>query len=561
MKKLMIFLSVIMLSVFLLSCRDNKSDFQKLVQSIYDSELVIAGYNEVDIIKDGEVEVYKKEMNFLIQRGKNVRTEVDITENKLSTSGVNKYDETKTSYFTVDNVKYVELNGTTYENEYTMPTYFLTFVLSEDFLEEGYSLTVEDNNYTLSGKVLDNKISSLFLNKSVGSVSDLYIEIVVEEGKLKSFDSKYVTTNGFSSEISTDYFYGTVGTGVAVFYLEGGICQNTKERISYLYEFDGTKDSTYIVDPNVLETNPLDQITKAGYHIEGWYKTKTTNEDGSITYSDKWDFANDKMTLDGVTLYAKWEINRVYTYELYYIDKDGKEVYLDKYEVEEGDKFKDVFLEVKDVEGFTSLGYLDENGNKWNDKFTHPGGDQDLAIKVYLDLIEGEYTTVKTRRQFTSAISKNANIYLLNDIDLDGYELCFDSYSGTILGNGYKLSNFEVEYDSSKGGLKEGFDSTTGLKDHLYVSLFFELENVVIKDLTFENMLIDINTTYSQIKKIIVAPLAIKASNTTLENVNITGEILLTKTPECAVEVVYDDYWYSASDDVTVTNSKLEIAK
>jgi len=561
MKKLMIFLSVIMLSVFLLSCRDNKSDFQKLVQSIYDSELVIAGYNEVDIIKDGEVEVYKKEMNFLIQRGKNVRTEVDITENKLSTSGVNKYDETKTSYFTVDNVKYVELNGTTYENEYTMPTYFLTFVLSEDFLEKGYSLTVEDNNYTLSGKVLDNKISSLFLNKSVGGVSDLYIEIVVEEGKLKSFDSKYVTTNGFSSEISTDYFYGTVGTGVAVFYLEGGICQNTKERISYLYEFDGTKDSTYIVDPNVLETNPLDQITKAGYHIEGWYKTKTTNEDGSITYSDKWDFANDKMTLDGVILYAKWEINSVYTYEIYYIDKDGKEVYLDKYEVEEGDKFKDVFLEVKDVEGFTSLGYLDENGNKWNDKFTHPGGDQDLAIKVYLDLIEGEYTTVKTRRQFTSAISKNANIYLLNDIDLDGYELCFDSYSGTILGNGYKLSNFEVEYDSSKGGLKEGFDSTTGLKDHLYVSLFFELENVVIKDLTFENMLIDINTTYSQIKKIIVAPLAIKASNTTLENVNITGEILLTKTPECAVEVVYDDYWYSASDDVTVTNSKLEIAK
>ncbi len=561
MKKLMIFLSVIMLSVFLLSCVDNKSDFQKLVQSIYDSELVIAGYNEVDIIKDGEVEVYKKEMNFLIQRGKNIRTEVDITENKLSTSGVNKYDETKTSYFTVDNVKYVELNGTTYENEYTVPTYFLTFVLSEDFLEKGYSLTVEDDNYTLSGKVLDNKISSLFLNKSVGSVSDLYIEIIVEEGKLKSFDSKYVTTNGFSSEISTDYFYGTVGTGVAVFYLEGGICQNTKERISYLYEFDGTKDSTYIVDPNVLETNPLDQISKAGYHIEGWYQTKTTNDDGSITYSDKWDFANDKMALDGVTLYAKWEINRVYTYELYYIDKDGKEVYLDEYEVEEGDKFKDVFLEVKDVEGFTSLGYLDENGNKWNDKFTHPGGDQDLAIKVYLDLIEGEYTTVKTRRQFTSAISKNANIYLLNDIDLDGYELCFDSYSGIILGNGYKLSNFEVDYDSSKGGLKEGFDSTTGLKDHLYVSLFFELENVVIKDLTFENMLIDINTTYSQIKKIIVAPLAIKASNTTLENVNITGEILLTKTPECAVEVVYDDYWYSASDDVIITNSKLEIAK
>ena len=561
MKKLMMFLSVIMLSIFLLSCGKKGTDFQKFVQSIYDSEEIIAGYNEVDIIKDGEVEVYKKEMNILIQRGKNVRTEVDIVENKLSTSGVNKYDETKTSYFTVDNVKYVELNGTTYENEYTTPTYFLTFVLSEDFLEKGYSLVIEDNNYTLSGKVLDNKISSLFLNKSVGSVSDLYIDIVVEDGKLKSFDCSYVTTNGFTSEISTEYFYGTTGTGVAVFYLEGGICQNTKDRMSYLYEFDGTKDSTYIYDPNVLETNPLDQITKAGYHIEGWYQTKTTNDDGTITYSDKWDFANDKMTIDGVTLYAKWEINRIYTYELYYVDKEGNDVFLDKYEVKEGDKFKDVFLDVKDVEGFTSLGYLDEEGNPWNSKFAHPGGDQDLAIKVYLNLIEGEYSVVKTRRQFTSAISKNANIYLLNDIDLDGYELCFDSYSGTIMGNGYKLSNFEVDYDSSKGGLQEALVDSTGVKDHIYVSLFFELEDVVIKYLTFENMLIDINTTFNQIKKIVVAPLAIKASNTTIENVNITGEIIITKTPECAVEVIYDDFWYSASNDVTIANSTLEINK
>ena len=92
MKKLMMFLSVIMLSIFLLSCGKKGTDFQKFVQSIYDSEEIIAGYNEVDIIKDGEVEVYKKEMNILIQRGKNVRTEVDIVENKLSTSGVNKYD-------------------------------------------------------------------------------------------------------------------------------------------------------------------------------------------------------------------------------------------------------------------------------------------------------------------------------------------------------------------------------------------------------------------------------------------------------------------------------------
>ena len=152
MRKFMMIISVIVLSIFLLSCGDGRlTDFEKVVKSIYDSELEIAGYNEVDIIKDGNLEVYKKEMNFLIQRGKTVRTEVDIVENKLSTSGNSLYDETKISYFTVDNAKYVELNGSTYENEYTMPTYYLTFVLSEDFLEKGYNLEVNDNNYKLSG--------------------------------------------------------------------------------------------------------------------------------------------------------------------------------------------------------------------------------------------------------------------------------------------------------------------------------------------------------------------------------------------------------------------------
>ena len=100
MKKLMMFISVLLLSVFLLSCGSSRTDFQKFVEAIYDSETIISGYDEVDTIKDDELVVYKKEMNFLIQRGKNVRTEVDITETKLSTSGSSLYDETKSSYFT-----------------------------------------------------------------------------------------------------------------------------------------------------------------------------------------------------------------------------------------------------------------------------------------------------------------------------------------------------------------------------------------------------------------------------------------------------------------------------
>ena len=569
-KKIILISSIVLVALCLLSTivliivnnkKTKLSNFEQLVQNIYASEELLAGYDESIQMTEGTFPVYMKDTTFTIQRGDKVKSEVTTVEKKLSPSGTNTYDETITSYKTVDDVKYVELNGKVYQNTYTVPTYYLTFVLSDEFLESNYNLERDDDDFKLTAKVLDNKISSLFLNKSVGTIKNLNIEITVEDNLLKSFVANYETTNGFKVVINTTYKYGTVGTAKAVFYLEGGICQNTNERVSYLYSFDGTQISTLIVDPNVLETDPQDQIVKNGYHIEGWYQTKIENPDGTVEYADKWDFAKDKMTLDGVTLYAKWEINRLYTYELYYLNAKGEEVLLDSYEVKEGEKFNDLFLDNKTVEGYTSLGYLDATKEEWDTSFTHPGGDEDLAIKVYLNLIEGEYTVVKTKRQFKSALSKGENIYLMSDIDYDD-EMCFDSYSGTILGNNHTISNVEIDYDTSKSGLQGSLDDLKGTSDHLYIALFFELKNATIKDLKFENVLIDINTNYSQIKYLVVAPLAIVASNTTIENVTMTGRITFTKTPNSENEIVLNDFFYSKDSDVTVNaNSKVEISE
>ena len=71
-----------------------------------------------------------------------------------------------------------------------------------------------------------------------------------------------------------------------------------------------------------------------------------------------------------------------------------------------------------------------------------------------VNLIEGEYTVVKTARAFKNALSRNQNIYLYNDIDFDEDEINFGDYSGTILGNGYTVSNFTIGYDDSRTGLK-----------------------------------------------------------------------------------------------------------
>ena len=565
MKKILIFIPILVMLLYLGSCRkENQIEFEEFVQTIYDSEQIMAGYNETNKIFDNDFEVYNKVTNFKIERGENVKSEVKMVEKRLSASGKDTYDETVTSYTTVNNVKYTVVNGVTYENEDVVPTYYLTFVLSKDFLAEGYIFETEEETTTLTANVLDNKVSSLFLNKSVNSVKDLSIKIVVKSGKLISFEGTYTSTTGFKVTIDTEYLYASVGQAKAVFYLEGGVCQNSKNRVSYVYSFDGNKIDTLIIDPNVLHTEERDKIYKAGYHIEGWYKTKTVDSEGNVTYSDKWDFANDRMTLEGVTLYAKWEINRYYSYELYYYDKNGQEVFLDSYECKEGEKFYDLFLNKKTVDGYTSLGYLDANGNPWNKTFTHPGGDSDLAVKVYLDLIEGEYSLVTNYKEFRNAISRNENIYLMNDIDFDGKEMCFNSYSGEILGNGHKLMNLTVDYDTKKSGLKGELESDgkldNSVKDTLYIALFFELENVVIKDLTIENLLIDVDTSLKDINNIVISPLAIIGNNVEISNVNISGNIKYSKLPDKEIQFnVINDGYFVYSNKTDITGSKIEI--
>ncbi len=554
-KKLILLVLFAVCALVISSCNKNKlTNFEKFVNNIYNSELKLASYSEVSSINDNGTEVYNKSTLFKLTRGTKTVTEVKTVEKKLSVSGTTMYDETTESYKTIDNIKYTIVNGTTFENAYTMPTYYLTFVLSEDFLQEGYTLTNDGSKVSLTAKVLDNKISSLFLNKSLGNINNMQIEIVVENDLLQSFKASFVTPNGFNATISTSYAYASTGSARAIFHLEGGTCKNSYSKISYVYNFNGTFLDTLIFDPNEIEENDNDKVKMSGYHIEGWYRTKTTNDDGSVTYSDKWDFSNDRMTIDGVELYAKWEENRTYKYELYYKDEvTGEDIYLDGVVVKEGSKFDDILLKNKTVKGYTSLGYLDEQGNPWNSNFTHPGGDADLTIKVYLNLVKGEYTVVRNARQFKNAISRNQNVYLMNDIDFDGDELVFNSYSGLIEGNGYTISNFEIDYNDQKSGLKGDLDDPSSPANFLYVSLFFELKDATIKNINFSDVIVDISTRNPQIKNIVFAALAIKTENTTISNVTFTGEFKISQAPECEKEIILDKFYYKDYENVEVS--------
>ena len=71
----------------------------------------------------------------------------------------------------------------------------------------------------------------------------------------------------------------------------------------------------------------------------------------------------------------------------------------------------------------------------------------------------------------------------------------------------------------------------------------------------FEEIKIVVNTDFSNIKYMIIAPLAIKAENVTMENVEFSGTIEFKKVPNCTIETVIDNFWYKQTGDISVDSN------
>ena len=305
-----------------------------------------------------------------------------------------------------------------------------------------------------------------------------------------------------------------------IYYLEGGVYQNCEQPVIQYYSFDeGT--SNRIVDISSLSGQV---IIRSGYTLEGWY-TQKTGEGNDATYDGKWDFENDVVTSEGITLYAKWKKNIIYAYEVCYRDELDQSVHsLGRYEVSEGDTFNEYYASYFGDKrfGYTALGGLyTESGEPWDKSFTHPGGEVDTTVRVFLDYIEGDYVLVDSPRQLLA--NKNKNLYLTSDIDFEGEAFAgFGDYKGVIRGNGFSVKNFTLSYDSSKNGLIADNDlSTEG--GMLCISLFRSLNGADITDLTFSDFTVDIKAGYPGTKIILVAPLAIKMADSRLAGVTVTG--------------------------------------
>ena len=342
-----------------------------------------------------------------------------------------------------------------------------------------------------------------------------------------------------------------------VFELEGGTYQNSTLPVVYYYNFK-TDKNYLITDPTSITEKA---ITRPNYDLEGKCILCYLFENNI----NKWNFETDRVSKEGITLYAKWKKKVSHTFNLCYKNTKGEIVTLGSYDASNGKTFPETWgyksiSKVKSPEyGYTAIAYVDENDDPWDMNYKHPGGEESLAINIYLKCIKGIYTVVTTPQELIAA--KKNNIYLANDIDMNGAEKLLD-YGKEFEGNGYTISNFSLSYDASKNALKEDLEDNS--RKSLYITIFGDCKNAVIKNVNFENVSISIKTKYKPTYKIYVLPLAKTLENTKIENVKFSGSVTIVELPEefnkeTNLIIVTDEIYYSKDDKSTIENCEIKL--
>ena len=261
-----------------------------------------------------------------------------------------------------------------------------------------------------------------------------------------------------------------------VYELEGGVYKNSTRAVELYYGF--ARGGEYAIKS--VEDVTTVKIERSGYHIEGWYTSKTET-DGAVSYDGKWDFATDKVKVDEngkvsyggksgddnlVRLYARWSANVTYEYNVGYVDAENKFVKVGTVSTNAGSTFGRAKYEIAKLEngreGYTSLGRYykydaeaaNGKGEELNDDFAFEESKENVSLDIVVDYIEGNFRVVREAKDITSNASadkdKNKMLFLMNDVDFGGKTVDFTIYNG-VRGNGFTLSDFKVSVTSYIG--------------------------------------------------------------------------------------------------------------
>jgi len=271
---------------------------------------------------------------------------------------------------------------------------------------------------------------------------------------------------------------------------------------------EGMAQIALLSPDDALRGNNAFTAVNNGYFLAGWYTDcvqSAGSETTAYTYSGKWDFETDLLTVDPtktytsaepvLTLYAAWvPLFQIEYYDLatgqllatepYNPTQDG-EVVLPQWDEETG------AIRMNDIpkrEGYTFNGiYTDVAGTQavHGQTLAHPGTlnaenatAENAVLKLYTDWMEGEWYHIYTAEQFVDNASVSGSYVLHADLDFSEEiwpsSLMYGSFSGTIQGNGHTLKNITLEQTNNS---------------KVNAGLFGQLTaDANICDLTFENV-------------------------------------------------------------------------
>ena len=294
----------------------------------------------------------------------------------------------------------------------------------------------------------------------------------------------------------------------------GGTFKGSDSSIIDLYKPEdiGTDGITILAPDDARRNkNNIMTVTKAGHFLAGWYRNRSLVDENDpskgYTYSGKWDFANDKLTVDPtktydpdesvLTLYAAWV--PYYTFEIYADDDRTTPIlttsalYLTIPSWKDGDVTL-AYDNFPEREGYTLTGvYNFDTDAKIEGSFATESStkrtitgewDEETAtsktpvIKLYTRWEEGKRYRIYKPEDLTANADLNgyyelhANLYF-NDTD---WPKAFQNgeFNGVIIGNGKKISNVSIE-STSGSRLANGLFASIG-------------KNARIEKVKFENI-------------------------------------------------------------------------
>lgn len=365
------------------------------------------------------------------------------------------------------------------------------------------------------------------------------------------------------------------GYNIAVrFDVNGGLFAGTKE-VSVVDVFspengktnsDGTVSFYLLTPEDTARKEGAFAASKNGYFLAGWYSDRSlrVDENGQplddygvlcsqsgrqqgYTYSGKWDFDSDSVTVDAsasysadqpvLTLYAAWipYIN----YDFYAVDESGTATYLSTTQTIDLEipvwSEKTGKLDLKkfpDPDGKTfDAAYLDEGLTQPLTETIH-GQDSYVdyetgtlstdSVKIYTTWLDGTWFKIYTAQQFISNARPDGNYMICAEtIDFEGGvwppALVKGKFTGRIYGNGCTFT---------------GITAVQGDNSQIYGGLFGSIESsAVISDITFENVTFTIEAGSRMQGASFGLLCGSAASGAVFENVNVTGKLLIS--PNC----------------------------